>query len=207
MKIRRLCVPHERQCWLGGPPSQTHKVICLSNVLRYIHLRQAMQRCITTSYRISTLMVGCKNVLEWGPIHDLQGVNKSWRSKWKHPKLVPWENLQMSLHSPERAHFRCGGEIIENSMFKHMQLHHQDQQPQFVFKAEKFFKDVCSDQIFEGVCINNSPSTHGYLMNSRAGPHPSLNDHHLAQQHQLQQRLLTSYKQLEMPLPYWPQEQ
>ena len=113
----------------------------------------------------------------------------------------------MSLHSPERAHFRCGGEIIENSMFKHMQLHHQDQQPQFVFKAEKFFKDVCSDQIFEGVCINNSPSTHGYLMNSRAGPHPSLNDHHLAQQHQLQQRLLTSYKQLEMPLPYWPQEQ
>ena len=38
----------------------------------------------------------------------------------------------------------------------------------FVFEAEKFFKDAVSHQIYEGVCINNSPSTPGYLMNSRA---------------------------------------
>ena len=49
-----------------------------------------------------------------------------------------------------------------------MQLFHPNQMPKFVFEAEKFFKDVASHQIYEGVCINNSQSTPGYLMNSRA---------------------------------------
>ena len=43
-----------------------------------------------------------------------------------------------------------------------------NQEPRFAFEAERFFKDACSDQIDEGVCINHSPSTPGYLMNSRA---------------------------------------
>ena len=49
-----------------------------------------------------------------------------------------------------------------------MQLFHPNQMPKFVFEAEKFFKDVASHQIYEGACINNSQSTPGYLMNSRA---------------------------------------
>ena len=36
------------------------------------------------------------------------------------------------------------------------------------FRAESFFSDPMSRQIYEGVSINNSPSTPGHLMNSRA---------------------------------------
>ena len=60
------------------------------------------------------------------------------------------------------------GKREDNALYKHMQLFHPNQASSFVFEAEKFFKDVASHQIFEGVCINNSPSTPGYLMNSRA---------------------------------------
>ena len=74
----------------------------------------------------------------------------------------------MFVQSPERAQLRSGREKDENAMHKHMELHHQNEEPRFVFEAEKFFKDVSSHQIYEGVCINNSPSTPGYLMNSRA---------------------------------------
>ena len=38
----------------------------------------------------------------------------------------------------------------------------------YEFTAEKFFPDAMSHQIFEGIAINRSPSTPGYLMNSRA---------------------------------------
>ena len=60
------------------------------------------------------------------------------------------------------------GRKEDNALYKHMQLFHPNQTPKFVFEAEKFFKDVASHQIYEGVCINNSKSTPGYLMNSRA---------------------------------------
>ena len=53
-------------------------------------------------------------------------------------------------------------------LYKHQQLFHQGEECQFSFQAERFFKDAMSHQIYEGVCINNSPSTPGYLMNSRA---------------------------------------
>ena len=42
------------------------------------------------------------------------------------------------------------------------------QDPEYQFKAEKFFADPMSRQIFEGVSINNSPSAPDHLMNSRA---------------------------------------
>ena len=48
---------------------------------------------------------------------------------------------------------------------------HPNQTPKFVLEAEKFFKDVASHQIYEGVCINNSKSTPGYL-NSNKGAWP-----------------------------------
>ena len=56
----------------------------------------------------------------------------------------------------------------DNALYKHQQLFHQGEECQFSFEAERFFKDAMSHQIYEGVCINNSPSTPGYLMNSRA---------------------------------------
>ena len=56
----------------------------------------------------------------------------------------------------------------ENAMAKHKENFHPQEECKVSFKAEKFFKDVMSQQIFEGVSINNTPSTPGYLMNSRA---------------------------------------
>ena len=73
------------------------------------------------------------------------------------------------LYSRQKEHNSgVEGQKDENAMHKHMELFHPNEEPRFVFQAEKFFKDVCSHQIYEGVCINNSPSTEGYMMNSRA---------------------------------------
>ena len=57
---------------------------------------------------------------------------------------------------------------VDNALFKHAQLHHQGMMPEFQFQAEKFFPDATSAQIFEGISINHSPSSEGYLMNSKA---------------------------------------
>ena len=73
------------------------------------------------------------------------------------------------LYSRQKEHNSgAEGKREDNALYKQMQLFHPNQASSFVFEAEKFFKDVASHQIFEGVCINNSPSTPGYLMNSRA---------------------------------------
>ena len=77
--------------------------------------------------------------------------------------------LVSCLYSRQREHNSgVDGQKDEHAMHKHMELHHPSEEPRFVFEAEKFFKDVSLHQIYEGVCINNSPSTPGYLMNSRA---------------------------------------
>ena len=73
------------------------------------------------------------------------------------------------LYSRQKEHNAgADGRREDNPMHKHMELYHPNDEPKFVFEAEKFFKDAVSHQIYEGVCINNSPSTPGYLMNSRA---------------------------------------
>ena len=73
------------------------------------------------------------------------------------------------LYSRQKEHFSgYGGRKEENALHKHKELFHPDEECQFSFEAEKFFTDAISHQIYEGVCINNSPSTPGYLMNSRA---------------------------------------
>ena len=56
----------------------------------------------------------------------------------------------------------------DNALHKHQTNTHEMQDPNMQFRAEKFFADPASRQIYEGVSINNSPSTPGYLMNSRA---------------------------------------
>jgi hypothetical protein len=74
-----------------------------------------------------------------------------------------------TLYTRQKEHFTGLMRRKENNpLFKHSELHHQDSQPSFEFKAEKFFNDPCSKAIYEGVCINRSVSTEGFLMNSRA---------------------------------------
>ena len=73
------------------------------------------------------------------------------------------------LYTRQKEHTAgLAAEKEENPLWKHKELHHQDEEPEFVFTAEKFFKDTLSHQLYEGVCINNSPSSPGMLMNSRA---------------------------------------
>jgi hypothetical protein len=74
-----------------------------------------------------------------------------------------------TLYTRQKEHFSGLERRKENNaLFKHSELHHPDSQPSFQFKAERFFADPCSKAIFEGVSINRSASTEGYLMNSKA---------------------------------------
>ena len=57
---------------------------------------------------------------------------------------------------------------MQSTLYKHMELYHQNEEPRFVFEADKFFKEASPHQIYEGICINSSTSTPGYLMNSKA---------------------------------------
>ena len=55
------------------------------------------------------------------------------------------------MYSRQREH-NTGAEARkdENAMLKHMELYHPNEEPRFVFEAEKFFKDVVSHQIYDG---------------------------------------------------------
>ena len=73
------------------------------------------------------------------------------------------------LYTRQREHLRgWEGRKVDNALWKHQELHHPNEECNFVFEAEKFFHDAALHQIYEGICINSSPSTEGYLMNSRA---------------------------------------
>ena len=56
----------------------------------------------------------------------------------------------------------------DNALFKHKELHHPEANPEYEFRPEKHFTDPVSKQIFEGVSINTSASSPGYLMNSKS---------------------------------------
>ena len=73
------------------------------------------------------------------------------------------------LYTRQGEHFH-GLEVKkeDNAMWKHEELYHPNEECSFQFEAEKFFNDAMSHQIYEGVCINKSTSTPGYLMNSRS---------------------------------------
>ena len=64
------------------------------------------------------------------------------------------------LYSRQKEHFSgWEGGKEENALHKHKELFHPGEECQFSFEAEKFFNDAVSHQIYEGVCINNSPLT------------------------------------------------
>ena len=74
-----------------------------------------------------------------------------------------------TLYTRQGEHMTgCEARKPDNALYKHAQLHHQGEIPEFQFQVEKFFPDATSAQIYEGVSINNSPSAEGYLMNSKA---------------------------------------
>ena len=59
----------------------------------------------------------------------------------------------------------------DNPMYKHMSNFHPGLEPNFITKATKFFSDPLARQINEGVRINNTRSSPGMLMNSKAEFH------------------------------------
>ena len=56
----------------------------------------------------------------------------------------------------------------KNALYKQKELHHISKEPKFIFKAEKFFTEPVSKQIFEGCSINHSLSSPRFLINSKA---------------------------------------
>ena len=76
---------------------------------------------------------------------------------------------QRTLYTRQGEH--CHGfesKKADNALYKHALLHHPDERPNFEFRAEKFFSDAISAQIYEGVSINHSKSDEGCLLNSRS---------------------------------------
>ena len=74
-----------------------------------------------------------------------------------------------TLYSRQKEHMVGLAKNKENNaLAKHKQLHHPDSTAEFQFETEKSFSDPASKQLFEGVSINRSPSTPGFLMNSKA---------------------------------------
>ena len=47
-------------------------------------------------------------------------------------------------------------------------MFHAEEECKFEFTAEKFFREPVMHQIYEGMSINRSLATPGYLMNNRA---------------------------------------
>ena len=74
-----------------------------------------------------------------------------------------------SLYTRQKEHFKGLEKRKEdNPLWKHQEIHHPTEEPKYKFQAEKFFATPMEKAIFEGVSINNSPSTPGHLMNSKA---------------------------------------
>ena len=60
------------------------------------------------------------------------------------------------------------GKKTYNALFKQQELHHSETTLKYEIRPEKYFTDHVSKQIFEGVSINTSASSQGYLMNSKS---------------------------------------
>jgi hypothetical protein len=86
-------------------------------------------------------------------------------------KVESWYHGETSrtLYSRQLEHVKgLSGRKENNPLYKHKELHHPDTDPTFEFRPERAFPDPISKQIYEGVSINNSPSSPGLLMNSKA---------------------------------------
>ena len=117
--------------------------------------------------RGTTKKLSCRKVSRGGMVYACNCLNCKQavevKESWYHGRTA------RTLYTRQGEHitgFEAGKE--ENALYKHAQLFHQGEVPEFQFEAEKFFSDATSAQIYEGVCINHTPSAEGYLMNSKA---------------------------------------
>ena len=84
--------------------------------------------------------------------------------------------LPSTMETPAGAWWRLkehfNGQAVNKedyALLKHQELFHTGEEfCKFEFRAEKFFREPVMHPIYEGVFINRSASTPGYLMNSRA---------------------------------------
>ena len=115
----------------------------------------------------TTKKLSCRKVSPGGMVYSCSCLTCKLRveekESWYHGRSARTLYTRQSEHE---TGFRAGKP--ENALFKHAQLHHQGETPEFQFRAEKFFSDATSAQIFEGVSINHTPSSEGFLMNSKA---------------------------------------
>ena len=115
----------------------------------------------------TTKKLSCRKVSRGGMVYACNCLNCKQavevKESWYHGRTA------RTLYTRQGEHitgFETGK--VENALYKHAQLFHQGEVPEFQFEAEKFFSDATSAQIYEGVCINHTPSAEGYLMNSKA---------------------------------------
>ena len=100
---------------------------------------------------------------------DLQGEGSAGgRQRRVNLLAISWESHRCLITRQNEHNAGLDAKKEDNALYKHQQLFRQGEECNFSFEAEQFFKDAMSHKIYEGVCINNSPSTPGYLMNSRA---------------------------------------
>ena len=117
--------------------------------------------------RGTTKRLSCRKVSRGGMVYSCsclsckQAVEE--KESWYHGRSA------RTLYTRQGEHCAgYGAKKPDNALFKHAQLHHPGEVPVFQFQAEKFVPDATSAQIYEGVSINHTPSTEGYLMNSKA---------------------------------------
>ena len=120
----------------------------------------------------TTKRLSCRRVTRGGQVYSCRCITCEQQVVEEgEEKLESWYHGETSrtLYSRQQEHLRgLLGRKENNALYKHKELHHPNIDPQFEFRQEKAFPDPVSKQIFEGVSINNSPSSSGLLMNSKA---------------------------------------
>ena len=115
--------------------------------------------------RGTTRRLSCRRVARGGQVYSCTCLTckAAGDESWYHGQT------KATLYSRQNQHTSgLEGEKHDNAMFKHKVNHHPLEEPEFQFQAEKFCGDPLTKQIYEGVSINNSPSSPGLLMNSKA---------------------------------------
>ena len=119
----------------------------------------------------TTQRLACRKVTRGGQVYSCHCVTCEELEGEGDQKLESWYHGETSrtLYSRQLEHLKgLAGRKENNALFKHKELHHPDTNPTFKFQPEKSFRDPVSKQIYEGVSINNSPSSPGLLMNSKS---------------------------------------
>jgi hypothetical protein len=121
--------------------------------------------------RGTTRRLSCRRVARGGMVYSCECITCKERGVAEGTRIQSWYHGETSrtLYTRQKEHYTgLQSRKQDNALFKHKELHHPETDPVFEFRPEKFFSDNISKQIFEGVSINNSPSSPGLLMNSKA---------------------------------------